>query len=79
MTVKPVPISDARKLGEASGARGIVIVAVGDDGKVAATSWGRSMADCRALASLLDAEGHIDLACDMDAVMGGLGLPIMQD
>ena len=70
--MKPVPIPDARRLGQNAGARGLVIVYVGDDGSYGATSWGRTMLECRALGRLLDDGGCDDLASRMDRAMAGV-------
>lgn len=48
MTIKPIPISTARSVGQAAQAKRVAIIAVDDDGRFCITTWGRTKADCLA-------------------------------
>jgi|DEB0MinimDraft_10_1074344.scaffolds.fasta_scaffold89903_3 hypothetical protein len=46
------PVSYARATGERHGCTRVVILCISDDDDVSWTSWGKTRADCRALAGL---------------------------
>lgn len=52
--MKPVPIPDARRLANETGATRLLIVGIDDDGSYAFTTFGRTKAQCRALAAWAD-------------------------
>lgn len=49
-----VPISDARRLAKRHNARLLVVLTVGEDGRCAATSYGKTKRECRELAEWVD-------------------------
>jgi len=52
--MKQLTINRARTLGKAMNAKGIVILAFGDDGEFQAASYGRTKQDCGQLGKWLD-------------------------
>ena len=52
--MKQLTINRARALGKDMNAKGIVILAFGDDGEFQAASWGRTKRDCGLLGKWLD-------------------------
>jgi len=48
--MKKIPISTARTAGENSGAQRVAIIAIDADGNYCITTWGKTRADCKALA-----------------------------
>ncbi len=50
MTIKAVPVSAARSIGQAAQAKRVAILAVDDDGNYCITTWGRTKTDCLAAA-----------------------------
>lgn len=64
--MKPVPIPEARRLANEAGATRLMVVAVDDDGNFAFTTFGRTKAQCKALAAWAD-KNALDIAIRMDA------------
>ncbi|KKM89964.1 hypothetical protein LCGC14_1243350 [marine sediment metagenome] len=52
--MRPVPVDNVRRLAQAHGARGCVVLSLSDD-KYAVTSYGRSKKDCRDMQAFVDA------------------------
>lgn len=48
-------VGDARRQGKRRRTRGLLMIAIRDDGRVEAVSWGRDRADCRVMGGALDA------------------------
>jgi hypothetical protein len=60
--MKPVAISDARRLANATGATRLLVVSIDDAGNYAFTTFGRTKAQCRALAEWADENAmHVSL------------------
>ncbi|NOX39747.1 MAG: hypothetical protein GXP05_04335 [Alphaproteobacteria bacterium] len=73
MSIKAVPISAARQIGQKANATRIAVFAIDETGRFCITTWGKTRADCRAAATF--AEGRLaDLAIEglsgMDANCG---------
>jgi hypothetical protein len=47
--LKPTPISEAKRIGETTGATRVAVLIVNDDGNFAVTTWGKTKAQCDAL------------------------------
>lgn len=52
--MKPVPIPEARRLANATGATRLMVISLDDAGNYAFTTFGRTKAQCRALADWAD-------------------------
>jgi hypothetical protein len=74
MTLRPVPIDQARRLAAQAGGSLLAVIVVDRDGKQCAiTTWGHTRAECRALKQWSEHEGD-DVAGAMlawAAVEGG--------
>jgi hypothetical protein len=57
MTIKAIPISAARQVGQKANATRIAIFAIDEAGHFCVTTWGKTRADCRAAATF--AEGRL--------------------
>ena len=64
MTMKCVPIPEARRLANESGATRLMILSIDDEGNYAFTTFGRTKAQCAALGSWAD-EHAVDIALRM--------------
>jgi hypothetical protein len=62
--MKNVSISECRRLANETDATRMLIIAVDDDGNYAFTTFGKTKAQCRAMAEWADREG-IKIAMDM--------------
>lgn len=69
--MKAISINTAREIGKRSGAKRIAIIAIGDDGTYGVTTWGQTMADCRAMAKWADSNNAESLAVDMAMALSG--------
>ena len=64
--MKPVPIPTARTLANNADATRLLIIGIDDAGNFAFTTFGRTKAQCRALAKWADANA-ISIASEMDS------------
>lgn len=62
--MKPVPIPEARRLANETGATRLMVISIDDEGRYAFTTFGRTKAQCRAMASWAD-ENAMDIAMTM--------------
>ena len=56
--MKVVPIPDARRIGQASGADRVAVLYLDDDGNFGITTWGETKAKCRAMREWCETYGE---------------------